>query len=126
MPIVSTNVDDFLGELSAGILKEKLGHILSKAAEGCTVHGKKASVGMVFSMSPIGEDGQVIMSVKLSNTVPTKRGKSTEEDTTDTPMFVGKGGEITIDQPREEESGQFALADKKKQPLNNVEQINQG
>ena len=126
MPIVSTNVENFLSELSAGILTEKLGHILSKAAEGCTTHGKKASVGMVFTMSPIGEGEQMIVSVKLSNSVPTKRGKATEEDTTDTPMFVGKGGEITIDQPREEESGQFALADKDKQPLSSVSQINQG
>lgn len=126
MPIVHTKVDDFLSELSAGTLKEKLGLILSKAAEGATVHGKKASVSIAFSIQPIGEGEQVIISAKLSNSVPTKRGKSTEDDTTDTPMFVGKGGEITIDQPREDDNGQFALADKNQKPLNKISQINNG
>ena len=127
MAIVNTKVDNFLSELSAGILTEKLGHILSKAAEAATVNRKQATVSMTLTLKPVGESSQVIVSAKLANSVPTKRGKSTEDDTTDTPMFVGIGGEMTIDQPRVEESDQYALSSEKDgRPLNKVSQINKG
>jgi hypothetical protein len=45
----------------------------------------------------------------LSSSLPTKRGKKAEEDVTETAFFVGKGGQLTINQPAEEESGQFGL-----------------
>ena len=36
------------------------------------------------------------ISHKLKMVTPTKRGKKSEEDTTETPMWVGKGGKLTI------------------------------
>ena len=50
-----------------------------------------------------------MISANLKNTKPTKRGTITEEVKSDTPMWVGKGGVITIEQPKEELSGQFTL-----------------
>ena len=107
-----TNVDDFVGELNAGMFKEKLGLLLSQAALGTIINGtgnKKGKVTVEFSFIQIGENEQVVVSTKLSHSTPTKRGKKTEEDCTDTPMFVGKGGVLTIDQPKESYSGQFGL-----------------
>jgi hypothetical protein len=55
----------------------------------------------------------VIVSAKIGQSIPTKRGKIIMEDTTDTSMFVGKGGVVTISPPREEISGQFTLESEK-------------
>ena len=108
----NTNVSAFISSLSAGIIEEKLSIILSKAALATALHGegnKKGKVGVEFTFQRFGEGEQVMISAKLSCSVPTKRGKSTEEDTTDTPMFVGKGGVLSIDAPKEDNNGQFQL-----------------
>lgn len=107
-----TNVNEFLGELNAGILIGQLGLTLSEAALATVLHGKgnkKGKVTVEFSFSQIGENDQVVVSAKLSKSVPTQRGKKSEENVTDTPMFVGKGGVLTIDAPKEDDSGQFNL-----------------
>ncbi|GAB3099858.1 hypothetical protein G8770_03715 [Aestuariicella hydrocarbonica] len=107
-----TNVMDFLEELGAGIFKEKLAHALSEAALGTIIHGngtKKAKVSIELTFKQIGENDQVSISHKLAHITPTKRGKKSEEDTTETAMFVGRGGVLSVSQPREELRGQFAL-----------------
>lgn len=108
-----TNVDDFIGELNAGMFVDKLAHLLSNAALGTVVNGtgnKKGKVTCEFSFIRIGENEQVVVSTKLSHSTPTKRGKKSEEDISDTPMFVGKGGKLTIDAPVIEDSGQFTMS----------------
>lgn len=107
-----TNVADFIGECNAGILKDKLALALSDAAMAQLNHGigsKKAKVSLEFTFQQMGDNEQVIVSHKLSTSNPTKRGKKFEEDITDTAFFVGKGGQLTINQPKEDDNGQFAL-----------------
>lgn len=107
-----TNVADFIGECNAGILKDKLALALSDAAMSQLNHGigsKKAKVSIEFTFQQMGDNEQVIVSHKLSTSNPTKRGKKFEEDVTDTAFFVGKGGVLTINQPKEDDNGQFAL-----------------
>ncbi len=41
---------------------------------------------------------------KLCYSTPTLRGKASEEDTTETPMWVNRGGKLTI---RQEDQGQL-------------------
>jgi hypothetical protein len=109
-----TNVPDFIGELNAGILIEQLGAILSEAALNTVHHGKgnkKGKVSLEFTLSQIGENEQVIVCAKLSKSIPTQRGKKSEENITDTPMFVGRGGQMTIDQPKVDDNGQFGLVE---------------
>lgn len=107
-----TNVADFIGECNAGILNDKLALALSDAAMAQLNHGigsKKAKVSLEFTFQQMGDNEQVIVSHKLSTSNPTKRGKKFEEDITDTAFFVGKGGQLTINQPKEDDNGQFAL-----------------
>ena len=115
----TTNVDDFIGELNAGLLKQKLAQILSDVAMS-TVNfggkGKKGKVSLVFDFNKVGDNDQVIISCELGFVAQTKRGKKSELDRTDTPMFVGVGGELTIDVPKIADGGQFALADNEKNP----------
>lgn len=114
--MIPTNVQDFISELGAGVFENKLAHTLSEVAAGTVLHGDKSTKGKVvieITMTPVGDHDQLILSHKLAMSVPTKRGKRSEEDTTETPMFVGKGGMMTVTPPREEASGQFTLTETK-------------
>ena len=108
-----TNISDLFGELGGGVFAEKISAVLSEAALGAVLHGhgkKKGKVTIELTMKQVGENDQVIINHRLINETPTKRGKRVEDDTTETPFFVGKGGRLTIDAPREDEGGQFSLA----------------
>ncbi len=111
-----TDTAQFVSELNGGVFEEKLSHILSEAALGALEYGsgkKAATVQCTFTIKPIGDNQQVMISHKLSNAIPTKRGKKAEEDTTETPMFVGKGGIMTINQPRIDNNNQYQLKKEK-------------
>jgi hypothetical protein len=108
----NTNVSEFIGECNAGVLHEKLASALSTAAMAQINHGtgnKRAKITVEFSFQQMGDNEQVIVNHKLSISNPTKRGKKSEEDVTDTAFFVGKGGQLTISPPKEDEKGQFDL-----------------
>lgn len=107
-----TNVQDFIGALGAGVLEKKLSMLLSQAAHGTILHGrgsKKGKVTLELTLQQVGENSQVIVSHRLSHSTPTARGKKTEEDITETPMYVGKNGKLTEEAPKEEFDGQFGL-----------------
>jgi len=107
-----TNVIDFFGECNAGILIEKIAVALSDAAMAQINHGggnKKAKLTIEFGFQQMGDNEQVIVSHKLASSLPTKRGKKSEEDVTETAFFVGKGGQLTINQPVEDSAGQYSL-----------------
>ncbi|EOW2807091.1 hypothetical protein ACOVY4_000893 [Proteus mirabilis] len=86
-----TNVPDFLSELDAGVL--------NNGGKG------KVTIELDFArLSNSMEEKRVEITHKLKFSAPTPRGKRTEEDTTKTPMYVGKGGKLTIMQ---EDQGQL-------------------
>lgn len=121
-----TIIEDFIGECNAGLVKEKLEHALSDAALAQLLHGagnKKAKVGVEFSFQQIGDNDQVQVSAKIATTIPTKRGKKAEEDVTDTAFFVGKGGVLSINPPKEEASGQYQLDQQQDGAPTNIRQI---
>lgn len=101
-----------MGELGAGNFAAKLAYILSEAAQSQLLYGqgnKKSKINLEFSFQQMGDNDQVIISHKLSKSLPTNRGKKSEEDTTETVFFVGKQGVMTIDPPKEDDNGQFNL-----------------
>lgn len=109
---MKTQIADFLSELGAGAFQPKLEHVLSEAALKAITHGrngKKAKITIEFTISQVGDNEQVIVSHKIGSILPTHRGKRSEEDTTETPFFVGKGGVMTIAPPKEDDNGQFSL-----------------
>lgn len=112
VPSTATDIDHLLETMNAGVFKEKLEAYLSAAASGVVTfgHGKKTGkVVIAFSIKQVGEGDQVILSHTLQSEIPTKRGKKAEIDTTDTPYFVGRGGKMTFDQPKENGAGQYSL-----------------
>lgn len=95
--MAQTNIPDFIGELDAGIFESKLAAALSEVALGVLTNDKAGEVTVKFSLKRMDSDNpQVQIQHKLSYTKPTKRGKSSEEDTTATPMYVHKGGVLSV------------------------------
>ncbi len=63
----------------------------------------KGKVSLNLEIEPFDEN-RVKIKHKLSYVRPTNRGKISEEDTTETPMYVDRGGRLTILQ---EDQGQL-------------------
>ncbi|HCB0044705.1 TPA: hypothetical protein MYL10_003828 [Klebsiella pneumoniae] len=106
-----TNVPDFLGELDAGVFINKIAGALNNAALGVLNNGSKGKVVLTFDIDRMGnsiEEKRVMIKHKLQYITPTPRGKVSEEDTTETPMFVNRGGKLTILQ--EDQGNLFTLS----------------
>lgn len=91
-----TDLVDFLSELNAGVFKDKTQHILSQVALAVTNHGGSGKVTLEFDFKQINNSDRVNVTHKLKYSAPRRTGKFSEEDTTSTPMYVGKGGKITL------------------------------
>ncbi|MCE0117993.1 hypothetical protein LVT75_09420 [Klebsiella variicola subsp. variicola] len=105
-----TNVPDFLGELDAGVFINKIAGALNTTALGVLNNGSKGKVVLTFDIDRMGnsiEEKRVMIKHKLQYITPTPRGKVSEEDTTETPMFVNRGGKLTILQ--EDQGNLFTL-----------------
>ena len=105
-----TVVPDFLGELDAGVFMNKIAAALNNTALGVLNNGNKGKVTLTFDFERMGnsvEEKRVRIKHKLQYVTPTPRGKATEEDTTETPMWVNKGGKLTILQ--EDQGNLFTL-----------------
>ncbi|EDW8118152.1 hypothetical protein HVX06_08085 [Enterobacter sp. RHB15-C17] len=105
-----TVVPDFLGELDAGVFMNKIAAALNTTALGVLNNGNKGKVTLTFDldrMSNSTEEKRVMIKHKLQYSCPTPRGKTSEEDTTETPMYVNRGGKLTILQ--EDQGNLFTL-----------------
>lgn len=106
-----TNIPDFLGELDAGVFENKIAAALNNVALGVLNNAGKGKVQITFDIERLNnsmEEKRVSIKHKLSFVTPTPRGKTSEEDTTETPMYVNKGGKLTILQ---EDQGQLFSID---------------
>lgn len=102
-----TNVPDFLSKLDAGVFENKVSAVLNDVALGVLNNGGKGKVTIELDIARLSnsmEEKRVEITHKLKFSAPTPRGKRAEEDTTKTPMYVGKGGKLTIMQ---EDQGQL-------------------
>lgn len=102
-----TNVPEFLEELDAGVFMNKLAASLNNTALGVLNNGGKGQVTITFDIERLNnsiEEKRVGIKHKLKFVTPTPRGKTSEEDTTETPMYVGRGGKLSILQ---EDQGQL-------------------
>ena len=90
-----TNVNDFIGELSAGVVEEKLATMLSTVASQVVQHKKGGEVTLTLKMKPVGDHDQVNIEHKLAYKQPKKRGTIAEDDTQETVMYVNEGGNLS-------------------------------
>jgi hypothetical protein len=93
---MKTDVAQLLEDLDGGIFIEKLSATLSEVAENVLAHGAAGKVTINLEMKQIDNSSQVSMTHKLAYQRPTKRGKVQEEDQTSTPLYVNRGGKLTL------------------------------
>lgn len=109
-PLPKTDFVDLIGELNAGVLLQQLNAALSDVALGTVLYGDKGKSGEVtlkLKLSRIGESSQVSMKHSLSFSKPTTRGKASEEATTETPLYVHRGGKLAV---MPEDQGKFEFS----------------
>lgn len=94
---MKTNVEDFLSSLEGGVFHEALSSILSDVAMHVRNNDGKAKgkIKLELSFEKFG-DQQVMVTHKMDFKKPTNKGSITEDRVSQTPMFVNKGGELTL------------------------------
>lgn len=89
-------LEETLGELDAGIFAAKAHEALKQVAMGVIATGKKGQVSITLDLDQIGDSSSVQVKHTLKYSRPTKNGKTTEENTTSTPMYADNLGYLTI------------------------------
>ncbi|WP_347989470.1 hypothetical protein [Methylomonas sp. AM2-LC] len=89
---------EILGEFDAGIFQDKVQEALKMVALGTINHGKKGSLVIQIDLEQIGNSSSVTVKHTVKYAQPTRNGKSSEEATTSTPMYVNNLGYLTINQ----------------------------
>lgn len=92
----TTDVNALLDDLDAGVFREKIARAISDAAAGVVQTGKAGKVTITLDLKQIADSSQVDCAHKLAYVVPTSKGKRSEENTTKTPLYVGRGGKLTL------------------------------
>lgn len=88
-----------INDLDAGVFAEKINRGMSEAALAAVYHGdkgKKAKVTLEFTLERIGDSRQLQITHKITKSVPTPRGRASEDDATSTALYVGRSGALTI------------------------------
>lgn len=93
---MSNDIATLINDLDAGVFAEKLATAISKNAMAVVDTGKEGEVVITLKMKQIANHHQVEVSHKIKFVRPTMRGKVSEEDTTTTPMHVGRGGKLSF------------------------------
>ncbi len=112
----STELNEFLESLNGGVLSAQMASTLSDVARGVVNFGAGKKVGKVIlelTLKQIGDNQQVSVSHKLETLTPTKKGKKREDATDETPMHVGRGGQLTLNAPKIDDNAQYALLQEK-------------
>ncbi len=95
----STDVQTLLGDLDGGVFERLLSTALSQCAAAAVDNEKAAKVTVTFDMSPIKKSQQVQMTHKLVFSKPTTTGKSSEETSSETVVYVGRFGALSVTPP---------------------------
>ena len=88
-----------LPDLDGGVLLEKISRAVRDVATSTVAHGDKGRKGEVtlkLTFDRIGESSQVNCTHKLSYLRLTNKGKQTEENTTETQLYVNRHGALSI------------------------------
>lgn len=108
----NTDVQEVFDELGAGSFKPALESIMSKVALAVMVHGSEKPSGSVkldLTFARTSDTEQLALAYKMSHTLPTVKGKRSEEIRGASVFFVAKGGRICVDAPQEIWNGQVEM-----------------
>lgn len=90
-----SEVAEFLSELGAGTFDEKLQRTLNEVASLVMTNNREGEVTLKFKMKPISSS-----QAKITHTIdfkaPTINGQKSEKNTTETVMYVGAKGKLSL------------------------------
>lgn len=91
-----TSFSDVLAELEAGTFEDKISRALSDCAQGVVNTGKTGKLVIQLDLKRIAASHQVTVKHSVKFVRPTMNGKVTEENATETPLYVGVNGKLTV------------------------------
>lgn len=92
----STDAKQFIADLGGGTFANQLGAAISAVAQGAVNYTKKGKVQITLEIAKIGDSSQVAINHTLSFVEPTAKGKRSEDTTSQTPMHLNAGGDVTL------------------------------
>ena len=96
MPIPTDTVQ-LLQELDGGTLIQKLDNVISQVAIGTTAFDKrKGEIILKLTTEKIGNGSQMRIAHQLKYTIPRMNGKTIEDNTTETTVYVNEGGKTSL------------------------------
>lgn len=95
----ATDVSEIVSELDAGMFERILSIALSQTAAAVIDHEKVGEVSIKFKMEKIAGTSQIRLAHDLKFAKPTSMGKSSEETSGATVLFVGRFGRLSLAQP---------------------------
>ena len=105
-----TDVAQLIDDLDAGMLKRALSIAISQAAAGAVDHSENGKVVLELVFKPIEHTTQVHCEHTLKFTRPTQDGRSIEEQTRKTTLYVGRHGRVTLLPPQVDLHGQVHIS----------------
>lgn len=90
------DITTLLGDLNGGVFLQQVEAALRAAALGVAHTGKKGHVNIKLNLTRIGESNQVECKHTLSFERPTAKGRTTDESSTSTPLYVSGKGELSL------------------------------
>lgn len=90
-----TDIPEFFAELGAGTFEEKLARTISETATAVMVNNREGEVTLKFKIKPISSSQAKVMHT-IDYKAPTLNGQKSEKNTTDTVMYVGPKGKLSL------------------------------
>lgn len=102
-------------DLDGGVISNVVGLALSNVARAVSYSDKQGNVKMDLKLKPMGTNNEMVeITVNMSVKEPkTGFGTKSEDFQYTSIAYVGKGGKLTYDRPKEDIRGQLIIEDSK-------------
>ncbi|WP_136484665.1 hypothetical protein [Vibrio sp. H11] len=109
----TTNFPKLMQELDGGVISNVVGLAMSNVARAVSYADKQGNVKMDLKLKPMGTNNEMVeITVNMSVKEPkTGFGTKSEDFQYTSIAYVGKGGKLTYDRPKEDIYGQTAIED---------------
>ncbi|EJO9866780.1 hypothetical protein ACRTC9_20025 [Vibrio vulnificus] len=111
----TTNFPKLMQQLDGGVISNVVGLALSNVARAVSYSDKQGNVKIDLKLKPMGTNNEMVeITVNMSVKEPkTGFGTKSEDFQYTSIAYVGKGGKLTYDRPKEDIRGQIVIEDTK-------------
>ncbi|HGS4817827.1 TPA: hypothetical protein ACMDRM_001722 [Vibrio cholerae] len=111
----TTNFPKLMQQIDGGVISNVVGLALSNVARAVSYSDKQGNVKIDLKLKPMGTNNEMVeITVNMSVKEPkTGFGTKSEDFQYTSIAYVGKGGKLTYDRPKEDIRGQLVIEDAK-------------